>query len=64
VSIPGAVFTGWVYDQTESYTYALIPMAISYGVAALVMWRMPQPRRRPRRAASASGALDEGEPAR
>jgi MFS family permease len=47
-SIPGAVFTGWIYDRTESYTYALIPFAISYGIAGLVLWRLPHP---PRRAA-------------
>jgi MFS family permease len=64
VSIPGAVFTGWVYDQTQSYTYALIPFAVSYGLAALVMWRVPEPRRRTRRTASPGSALDEGEPAR
>ena len=46
VSIPGAVFTGWIYDQTQSYTYALIPFAISYGAAGLVMWRLPHPKRR------------------
>ena len=46
VSIPGAVFTGWIYDQTQSYTYALIPFAISYGAAGLVMWRLPHPERR------------------
>lgn len=46
VSIPGAVFTGWIYDQTQSYTYALIPFAISYGLAGLVLWRLPHPTRR------------------
>jgi len=45
-SIPGAVFTGWIYDQTQSYTYALIPFAISYGLAGLVLWRLPHPKRR------------------
>jgi MFS family permease len=43
-SIPGAVFTGWIYDQTQSYTYALIPFVISYGVAGLVLWGLPRPR--------------------
>ena len=45
-SIPGAVFTGWIYDQTESYTYALIPFVISYGIAGLVLWGLPHPKRR------------------
>ena len=57
-SIPGAVFTGWIYDQTQSYTYALIPFTISYSVAALALWRLPHPKRlaqlevRPRQALS------------
>jgi MFS family permease len=41
-SIPGAVFTGWVYDQTQSYTYALVPFMLSYAVAGLVLWRLPR----------------------
>jgi MFS family permease len=47
-SIPGAVFTGWIYDQTQSYTYALIPFIISYAAAGLVLWRLPHPKRRTR----------------
>jgi nitrate/nitrite transporter NarK len=44
-SMPAAVFTGWVYDQTQSYTYALIPFVISYCLAGLILWRLPQPER-------------------
>jgi MFS family permease len=44
-SIPAAVFTGWIYDQTQSYTYALIPFMIAYGVAGLILWRLPHPER-------------------
>jgi len=44
-SVPGAVFTGWIYDQTQSYTYALIPFMISYAAAGLIVWRLPPPRR-------------------
>ena len=43
-SIPGAVFTGWIYDQTQSYMYALIPFIISYSMAAVALWRLPRPR--------------------
>ena len=32
-SMPAAVFTGWIYDQTQSYTYALIPFIVIYGLA-------------------------------
>ena len=44
-SMPAAVLTGWIYDQTQSYTYALIPFVISYGVAALILWGLPHPER-------------------
>ena len=42
VSMPAAVFTGWVYDQTQSYTYALIPFIIAYGVGGLLLWWLPR----------------------
>jgi MFS family permease len=45
-SIPGAVFTGWIYDQTQSYTYGLI------------LWRLPDPVRPRGRAVPAAPALD------
>ena len=57
-SIPGAVFTGWVYDQTQSYTYALIPFIISYAVAGLVLWRLPHPTRRARIGVAARRAVN------
>jgi MFS family permease len=44
-SIPAAVFTGWIYDQTQSYTYALIPLVVSYAIAGLIVWRLPAPQR-------------------
>ena len=44
-SMPAAVFTGWIYDQTQSYTYALIPFIVSYCLAGLILWRLPQPDR-------------------
>jgi MFS family permease len=44
-SMPAAVFTGWIYDQTQSYTYALIPFIVSYCVAGLILWRLPHPER-------------------
>ncbi len=44
-SMPAAVFTGWIYDQTQSYTYALIPFMASYVVAGLLLWRLPHPAR-------------------
>ena len=42
-SMPAAVFMGWVYDQTQSYTYALIPLIVAYVVSGLILWRLPLP---------------------
>ena len=44
-SMPAAVFTGWIYDQSQSYTYALTTFIICYGVAGLLLWRLPHPKR-------------------
>jgi MFS family permease len=56
-SMPAAVFTGWVYDQTQSYTYALIAFIVCYGTAGLLLWLIPPPRKPARRAVSAGRAL-------
>ena len=55
-SMPAAVFTGWIYDQTQSYTYALIPFIVSYGLAGLILWRLPHPERPTRLAVPATQA--------
>jgi nitrate/nitrite transporter NarK len=57
-SMPAAVYTGWIYDQTQSYTYALIPFIVTYGLAGLVLWQAPRPKRAPRLEVSAGQALD------
>jgi len=56
-SVPAAVFTGWIYDQTQSYMYALVPFMIAYGVAGIILWRLPQPERPPRRQLAARRAV-------
>jgi MFS family permease len=43
-STPAAVFTGWIYDQTQSYTSALIPFIVVYGLAALVLCQVSHPK--------------------
>ncbi len=43
-STPAAVFTGWIYDQTQSYTSALIPFIVVYGLAALVLCQASHPK--------------------
>ena len=56
-SMPAAVLTGLIYDQTQSYTYALIGFIICYSVAGLILWRLPQPTRPTRAEVSARQAL-------
>jgi MFS family permease len=57
VSMPAAVFTGWVYDRTQSYTAALIPFIILYGVGALILWHTAPPHRPPQQG-SAGRVID------
>ena len=56
-SMPAAVLTGWIYDQTQSYTHALIAFVICYGVAAVVLWLVPHPTRPARLEVAAGQAL-------
>jgi hypothetical protein len=44
-SMPAAVLTGWIYDQTQSYTWALIVFMISYCASGLILWWLPDPER-------------------
>src|SRR5262249_39257625 len=44
-SMPAAVVTGWIYDQTQSYTSALVAFMIAYTAAGLILWRLPHPER-------------------
>jgi hypothetical protein len=55
--MPAAVYTGWVYDRTQSYTQALIVFVICYGASALVLWLIPRPTRPARLGVEASPAL-------
>jgi MFS family permease len=58
VAMPGAVFTGWVYDQTQSYTYAVMPFIVIYALAGLALWLAPRPRRPQALEVSAAQAMD------
>jgi MFS family permease len=58
VSMPGAVFTGWIYDQTQSYTYAVLPFIVMYALAGLALWQAPRPRRPRELEVSAAQAMD------
>jgi MFS family permease len=56
VAMPAAVLTGWIFDQTQSYTHALIPFMIIYALAGLALWQVRRPTRPPRPEVSAEGA--------
>lgn len=43
-TMPAAVFTGWVYDQTHSYTAALLPFIVLYAFGGLVLLKASPPR--------------------
>jgi MFS family permease len=57
-SMPAAVFTGWIFDQTQSYTYALLPFILIYGLAGLILWQVPRPERPQRLEVSPGQAVD------
>jgi hypothetical protein len=46
ISLPAPVLAGWIYDTTESYQLALVPVAASYAIAFTLFWVLhrPQPR--------------------
>ena len=44
-SMPAAVLTGWIYDQTQSYTGALLVFVASYAVSGLILWWLPDAER-------------------
>jgi MFS family permease len=44
-SMPAAVLTGWIYDRTQSYTWALIVFMVSYCASGLILWWLPDPER-------------------
>jgi sugar phosphate permease len=44
ISLPAPVLAGWVYDTTESYQLALIPVAASYAIAFGLFWTLQRPK--------------------
>jgi MFS family permease len=58
MAMPGAVFTGWIYDQTQSYTYAMIPFIVIYALAGLALWQAPRPRKPPMQEVAAGHVMD------
>jgi nitrate/nitrite transporter NarK len=46
ISIPAPVIAGFIYDKTESYQLALIPVACFYFLSFLLYWALRRPRAR------------------
>ena len=44
-SMPAAVATGWIYDQTHSYMYAVIAFIAAYAASGMILWGLPHPER-------------------
>ena len=58
MSMSTPVWMGWIYDQTGSYFWALVPLVILYLMAAVGYWTIPRPRPPARlRARRHAGAL-------
>jgi hypothetical protein len=44
VSLPAPVMAGWVYDNTQSYEMALIPVLACYVMTFLLFWSLQRPK--------------------
>jgi MFS family permease len=43
MSMTTPVWMGWIFDQTGSYYWSLLPLALVYSLATCVYWVLPQP---------------------
>jgi sugar phosphate permease len=60
LSMGTPVFAGWVFDTTDSYYYALIPIVGIYLMSALLFWNLPRPRLPSRVEAPTTGDASTG----
>ncbi len=44
MSMSTPVWMGWIFDNTESYFWSLIPLAAIYGIAGIFFYTMPRPK--------------------
>ena len=42
------LWMGWIFDSTDSFKWALIPLAVLYGLASFFYWTLPRPKPPPR----------------
>lgn len=43
MSMSTPVWMGWIFDNTGSYYWALLPLVVIYGLSACVYWALPRP---------------------
>jgi len=43
MSMTTPVWMGWIFDQTGSYYWSLLPLVLIYGLATCVYWFLPRP---------------------
>ena len=58
MSMSTPVWMGWVFDNTQSYFWSLIPLAVIYAVAAIFFWTLPRPKRPERLRAGGQASAD------
>lgn len=44
MSMSTPVWMGWIFDNTESYFWSLIPLAVIYAFSAIMFWYLPRPK--------------------
>ena len=44
MSMSTPVWMGWIFDNTQSYFWSLIPLAVIYGLSVVFFWYLPNPK--------------------
>lgn len=44
MSMSTPVWMGWIFDNTQSYFWSLVPLAAIYGLSAVFFWFLPNPK--------------------
>ena len=44
MSMSTPVWMGWIFDNTQSYFWSLVPLAAIYGLSAIFFWYLPEPK--------------------
>ena len=63
MSMSTPVWMGWVFDNTESYFWSLVPLAAIYGTSAIFFWYLPEPKA-PRQVTAGTSVRVDSDPRR